>query len=593
MKTLLNYTIALVIAIVLIQGCKKSTDFLDNRASTALNEDLVFSDSIRTMQFLGRIYQDIGFWFNPARFSGAGNTDVVTDDQETLSGNTAAPQVLLVTGAYNALTGGGGLMGDCYNVAYANIRRVNLLLSKLPNTPLAESTKQRIAGEARFLRAWFYYQLMISFGGVPLIGDKVFGISDLINLPRNTWEECVNYVVSESNACAQILPSVTGYADPDYGRATKGAALALKSKMLLTAASPLFNGGSMEADAAVKPLIGYPSASPARWQAAADAANEVINSGQYTLYIDKTTRPAEPGYGFVGVFLTRNQLPTPEYIFAFYRGNNKDMEAYFTTQSRGGSSNSTRATQSVVDAFPTINGKPITEDIKSPANPTGYDAANPYANRDPRFGYSIIHNGALYYSTSTSNRAPVDTYQGAPGQDGFPGNLTGYFIRKMCDDNISANSSFTTQRAWPLIRYAEILLNYAEAINETGQTSQAYAPLIKLRERAGILPGADNSYGLKAGMTQDEMRTVIRNERRIELFAEGIRYDDIRRWKIATMLDGKYGQGMKITKTGSTFTYEVITTNVNRHGFKERNYLWPIPDGEVRKMPAMLQNPGY
>ena len=162
----------------------------------------------------------------------------------------------------------------------------------------------------------------------------------------------------------------------------------------------------------------------------------------------------------------------------------------------------------------------------------------------------------------------------------------------MCDENISSNSSFNTERGWPLIRYAEILLSYAEAINETGQTALAYPKLVQIRKRAGITAGADNLYGLKANMTVDEMRAVIQNERRIELMNEDHRWNDIRRWKIAMAVNNGYNKAINITKTGSTYTYQEANT-IRLHVFNPQHYLMPIPQSEISKMPSMLQNPGY
>jgi hypothetical protein len=167
----------------------------------------------------------------------------------------------------------------------------------------------------------------------------------------------------------------------------------------------------------------------------------------------------------------------------------------------------------------------------------------------------------------------------------------------MCDENIAANSSFTTNRAWPLMRYAEILLNYAEAINETGQPQLAYPKLIQLRSRAGIDAGTNGLYGIKPDMTVDEMRSFIQNERRIELFFEDQRWDDIRRWKIGVSVNNSYNSAMRIIKTGSTYTYNIVSVSVAGafplHVMTEKNYLLPIPDAEIRKMTAMVQNPGY
>jgi hypothetical protein len=591
--------VAIIILILAgFTACKKSNSFLDGQAIT-LDENAVFTDSTRTMAFLTGIYSDIAFSFNKGRWSSHGNTEQATDDGEYAYSGTAQAAVILYNGsisptAYASQTA----LLDFWNTPYANIRRANLMLNKVASTPLSAALQARVKGETKFLRAWYYAQLMTCYGGVPVVGDNVYGKDDIINIPRETFANTVKYISDELDAAATLLPAAYP-ADIDYGRVTKGACMALKSRILLYAASPLFNGGSASTDPALASLVSYPAANAIYWQAAADAANAVINSNQYTLYVDNTN-PLTPGYGFYNVFLQR-LIPIPgkdEYIFGYYRAANRDMEGVYNPPTRGGAKN-TMPTQDLVDAFPMKNGlQPFNADGTVNVA-SGYSATNPYANRDPRFNYTIIFNGALYFSTTTNNKAPVYTFingTGATGQtaDAFNvGTTTGYFVRKMCDENISSNSSSNTNRAWPLIRYAEILLNYAEAINETGQTALAYPKLILLRQRAGIDPGIDGLYGLKANMTQDEMRTVVRNERRIELSFEDLRWHDIRRWKIAMVVCNQYNKVMRVTKNSNgTYTYDKLES-VRRHNFRPEMYLLPIPDPEIQKMPAMRQNPGW
>lgn len=577
-----------------LQACKKQNAFLDGQA-IALDENLVFSDSIRTMAFLTGIYSDIAFSFNKGRWDSHGNTEQATDDAEyTLSG-VAQIAVILYNGSISPTTyNTRGIVGDFWNTPYANVRRVNLLLSKLPTTPLSASMQSRVKGEAMFLRAWYYTQLLIAYGGVPVVGDKVYGKDDLINLPRETFANTVKYISEELDKAAALLPAV--YPDDiDYGRVTKGACLALKSRALLYAASPLFNGGCIIPGHRAEALVSYPTASNSYWQVAADAAQAVINSGTYSLLVDNATKP---GYGFYNVFLQR---VNPEYIFGYYRPANRDFEGYYNPRTRGGSTNRSLPTQNLVDCFPMRNGlQPLNAD-GSINTASGYSAINPYVNRDPRFNYSIIFNGSSYFN-STGGLSPVYTFVNGTGAipaptqtiDAFDaGTTTGYFSRKMCDSMISANSGANTNRAWPLIRYAEILLNYAEAINEAGQTSLAYPKLIELRQRAGIEPGTNNMYGLKENMTKEEMREVVRNERRIELAFEDHRWHDIRRWKIAMTTNNQYNKVMKITKNSNgSYTYE-RRESIRRHNFRPEMYLMPIPDGEINKMPALLQNPGW
>jgi hypothetical protein len=371
--------------------------------------------------------------------------------------------------------------------------------------------------------------------------------------------------------------------------------MALKSRALLYAASPLFNGGSTSTNTALTPLVSYPTTEINYWQAAADAALAVINSGTYALNVETSA----PGYGFYNVFLQRVNT---EYILGLYRTPNRDFEGYYNPPSRSGSSNRSLPTQDLVDAFPMKNGlQPFNPD-GTVNTASGYVANDPYVNRDPRFNYSIIYNASLYSNNSGSTLSPVYTFINGTGTIPAPtqtndrfgaGTTTGYYSRKMCDVTISNNSGSNTNRAWPIIRYAEILLNYAEAINETGQVALAEAKIIQLRARAGIDAGTDGRYGLKTNITVAEMRGLIRNERRVELAFEDHRWHDIRRWKIAMITNNQYNKVMRITKNSNgSYTYDRLES-IRRHNFRPEMYLLPIPDPEIQKMPAMLQNPGW
>jgi hypothetical protein len=562
-----------IVTVLMAAACKKG-GVLEQVKTTDLTEESTFADSARTMQFLTRIYTDIGFSADPKRFGSSVGVYSIGDEVEGSLLSAAAYNVIFQTGAISAIN----VPTDSWTITYANIRRVNVLLSHLQTTPLSQRLRDRIAGEVRFLRAWYYFILIKHYGGVPLVGDVVYGATDAVPGKRATYEECVNYIESECNAAATALPLVqTGL---DFGRITRGAALALKSRLLLYAASPLFNGRS-EMDG----ILGYPSADPARWNKAAKAALDVINLNQYSLY------ELPGGLGFQKVFTLRKNS---EYILAIMAGNNRTLEAMWDSPTRTGTG-SAMPYQELVDAFGTIKGKPITEDLKSPGNATGYDPANPYVNRDPRLSWSILYNEGNRLNTSKTI-TPVFTYAGA-AQDGFNFTKTGYYLRKMLDDNtIASTTSTATERCFPLIRYAEILLNYAEASNEAGDIETAYTQLKAIRKRAGIEHGAEDDYGLTEGLTKEGMRAVIQNERRVELAIEEHRYWDVRRWKIAENVSNKTLHGMKITRVGTgtpaTYTYELI--NIRTPVFiTPKYYLWPIPQGEVNKSAELMQNPGW
>ena len=575
--------IHLVMAVFLLMAgaCKKG-GFLDAKLASDLNETTTFTDSVRTIAFLTRLYTNVGFNFDANRWEGGGHP-VLAD--EAIPVRYTGPQndaILMASGALSPSSTNVSKQAEVLNnwkLPWENIRRANVFLSNVDRSPLSAGLKKKLKAETRFLRAWYYFQLVKVYGGVPLIGDVNYGTADNIDLPRSSYSDCVDYIVNECNAAAADLPDFDTQLQQDYGRATKGACMGLKSRMLLYAASPLFNGEGIAADAALKSIAGYANIDPERWNKAAQAAKEIINSGTYVLREDNVTRR---GYGFYSVFLTRYNR---EYLFGAMKAPNREYENNLLPTSRAGSGKSSAPTQQLVDAFGMENGLPITD----PAS--GYNPNDPYVKRDPRFGNSIIYNGATFFLTSSNAMVAVNTFVGAspdgPAATG-PIAIPGYYWRKMMVEDGGGN----TDRCYPLIRYAEILLNYAEALNEyQGPTSEVYATLIQIRKRAGILPGLDDNYGLKSGISKAEMRLVIQNERRVELALEEHRVWDVRRWKIAEVTDNVMLKGMKITKTGNTLTYEVI--DIKPHFFRPAFYLFPIPESEMAKSPKFVQNPGW
>lgn len=563
---------------VMLFSCRKDS-FLGAEVDSGIPEEQVFKDSAATISFLTNIYSGIGFSESPTRF-GSGGLDASSSEAEIPSYGSIGTSIQFASGTINPSI----VSDDAWRIPYGNIRSVNKLLKNLPGAPIVVGVKNRLRAEARFLRAWYYFILLKHYGGIPIIGDTLYKAEDLIDAKRSSFEESVNYIVAECNAAATDLPtSQTGLL---YGRASRGACLALKSRLLLYAASPLFNGPNAYTAGLtddVKKLLQYSTADPERWRLAAEAARELIASGVFQLYKDNATAP---GYGFVHVFTMRYNT---EYILPLMRGDNRDLEFIWWPPSRMGNGNGSYPYQEFVDAFDMADGKPITDITASPA----YDAANPYANRDPRLNYSVIHNQSLMKKTGSGSLLPVNTFLG-PGQDQDAvtvGTPTGYYTNKMVDPNVSDLGN--TFRCLPMIRYAEVLLNFAEAANEYGgYDTEVYTVLLSIRDRAGIKPGADNMYGLKTGMTKDEMRAAIRHERQIELAFEGHWFWDVRRWMIADQTENRTMKGVKIIKdNGGNFTYNVF--DVRKHNFRKAMYLWPIPQAEVGKSSELVQNPWY
>lgn len=584
MKKILILPALILIIAGIISSCKKDS-FLDRKTET-LTEEKVFADSALTFNFLNDIYAYTGQDIVPYRYtyitSGNGN-DYASLEELTTHGISyySAPQASFMTGSYTATN---HPFLNYWATYYKKIRAATLLMQKLPTTPLSAAKRTRLAAEARFLRAFYYAALIRIYGSVQLMGDKVLDIEDILVSKRNTYKECVDYITGELDLAAKDLPTSITQDAIDYGRATQGACMALKARVLITAASPLFNGGAIATNANISYSASY---DVSVWQKASDACKAIIDGGNYSLVEDNVTRP---GHGFWKMFVKGRK--NTEYIFPFMIVPGVALEsARFPLSRSGGNGGYSNPTENVVQCFGMKNGKLIS-DVGS-----GYDATNPYVGRDPRFYYSIIFNQApVWKSGSGTTLVPVDIYydaaKGALSEDGLQTyyTKTGYYSRKMCND--STGTSATINRVYPIMRYAEIILGYAEAQNELGNTETAVTYINMIRKRAGIDAGSDNRYGIPAGISQTDLRRIIQNEYVVEFFHEGHFYYDTRRWKTAEVTENQPLQGMYITKeTNGKFTYKTITALAA--SFAKRAYFAPLPQSEIDKSATLEQNPGW
>jgi len=568
--------------ILFFSSCSKS-NFLDPTVNTSLNEATTFSDSANAMSFLNNIYTNVGFSIDPRRFSGSGyaaGLEAACDEAEGPNASSTNGFIQFATGSVNPTI----IPDDAWSKPYASIRAINQFLKHLPTIPFNEALKAQSRAEAHFLRAWYYFIMLEHYGGVPIIGDTIYTANNQIQAQRSSFRACVDYIAAECDSAALYLPVTQS--GSQYGRASKGACLALKSRLFLYAASPLFNdGGIAKGTAGLDSIVAYPDSDPSRWQRAADAAQAVIALNAYHLYTDSTSVAGEPGYGFQRLFTQRYAT---EYIFQWMMSDNKYLESLWDLPSRGGSGGPFPY-QQLVDAFPMSNGLAITD----PAS--GYDPNNPYKNRDPRLNYTIIHDSTPRMLFGANQPAPallyINTSVNPPvassGDAVYKGTPTGYYIFKMMDPNVINNSLSASPRCLPLMRYAEILLNYAEAANEvSGPTDEVYNAVEAIRQRAGLRP-----YALPRGMSQDEMREAIHNERRLELAYEGHRFFDVRRWMTAETNQNQMMEGMEVDRGTNTVTYKVF--DVRKHNFNKAMYLWPIPMSEITKSPELQQSPLY
>lgn len=459
--------------------------------------------------------------------------------------------------------------------------------------------------EARFLRAYFYFSLMRQYGPVILVGDNVLppdAAATNFQLARSPFDSCVDYVSRELDTVAQQLPLVPlkdgSESDGDFGRATKGMALAVKARLLLYAASPLYNGNTDGILAGFKTVAGLPLISskkdPSKWQKAANAAKAVIDLGQYKLYKDPSGNVLK---SLQGVF---SQAWNSEQIFVRKSNGLTTWDVHCEPRQAGGWSG-VGPTQEMVDSYFMADGKLPSEsaayNAKGFTEVNGRQILNMYRNREPRFYRDITYNNAMWKGGTMSDSAAITFYVDGPnGKNGHPSDWTktGYLCRKnvASQTNIgSGGNGFHQNRPLALFRLAEIYLDYVEALNEYEPGNPDILKYLNLiRERAGVPQYGSGPDALNIPSNQQEMRKKIWAERKVELAFEGHRFFDIRRWKIAPQVMGTL-HGMDISKSGEAF-YNIVPT-LTAHLFLPTYYWWPISQYELDRDQALLQNPGW
>lgn len=576
--------------LLIIASC---TDSYENFPVDQFTEEYVFSKTdsmgVQALNLLNSTYSLIDNGHNGI---GGDYLDAASDDAISINQND--PDVYkLAIGRFTANSRVNSHMG--WGKYYEGIRKANIIINNIDVVPFKNTftnfngeqkkLNHTVKAEARFLRTYFYFELVKRYGAVPLLMDSVYKLGDDMELPRNTFEECISYMVDELDSIKYDLRSVSMPDAAVYGHAaTIEAAMALKSRILLYAASPLFNENPVSTDdPAQKALVGYESYNAERWKAAADAAKEFIDtfgpSGRKTVDLAKNQ---------MGIFLSfYSPAVNPEMIFFRQGGQSKEVETKNGPLGFSGNSignGRTNPTQNLVDAFPMKDGKPVGESTLYPFNPQ-----KPYDNRDPRLSLAVLYNGSKWLGRV------LETYRGGANNptNSAEYTRTSYYMRKFMGNFSNATEYSNGYHLWVIFRYAEILLNYAEAQNEylDAPSQEVYDALIQLRKRVAIPAGSDKLYGLKANMTKEEMREAIQNERRIEMAFEEQRYWDIRRWRIAEDVFRNPLKGMSIVKNLTSVVYtEVDVLTVN---FEERRYLYPLPYSEVIKNSRMIQNPGW
>lgn len=537
--------IVLIVLVVSVPSCSFFEDAMDKAPLDKYSDAVVWQDETLIKAFVSNTYRSVptgGFGGLPVYLS------AFTDESKVIG--------IGFDSQFNAgeLTPS-NIQGplNYWNAYYSVIGKCNIFLDRIKASTIDEEVKSRLTGEIKTLRAYSYFGLTSFYRDVPII-KKPLTLADNLDLPRNTYSEVMDFLVAELDEAAALLP--TEYDAANKGRITKGAALAIKSRALLYAASPLNNPGN----------------DMAKWQKAADAAKAVIDLGVYSLYPD-----------YKGLFLDAASY-NAEIIWQRPYNNLVDFElavevALFPPGSNGRAQIS--PIHNIVADYETVNGL-------QPEDDPAYDPQNPYVDRDPRFYATILYDGAPFKGRTIDTFVPG----GIDGNEYEPGSVTvarpGYYLRKFMDESITDPiDTRIGNTPWTFFRYAEILLNYAEAKHFLGDDATARAYINMVRSRPGIdMPDVTESGS--------ELFERIVNERRIELAFEGHRFFDVRRWMTAPVVLNINAQEMRIEKDPVTGikTYTVRDFLPERN-FYDRNYLLPIPQSEIERSPSFSQNPGY
>ena len=462
---------------------------------------------------------------------------------------------------------------------YERIRSCNLFITKVTESDFsAEYKKERLA-EVRFLRAWFYHYLWMAYGGVPIITEVLDNnVSTDIFYPRETAQKTFEFIDKELDEIKDDLPPRRS--GSDLGRASKGAILTLKGWVELFHASELRNPGKDKK----------------RWEAAAATLKDVIDLQVYHL---------QPTILDLWTEATNNN---DEVIFDFQmsKQNGGRREGLFGpvfvkgVQSSWGNM---QPTQELVDDYCMANGLPITD----PAS--GYNKNNPYKNREKRFYQSILYDGSMWQGEEIITRVGVGSPNEIDTSSDSDVTNTGYYTRKTIDESVNGADNLQMSNGmanYIFLRYADVLLMYAEASLEAGDKPTAIEYLDMVRTRGDNMPSIGDTY--PQGITENQLREIIRRDRRIELAFEDKRWWDILRWKICDGENGVMNKpigGMKIEDTNGDGVWEYNYHEVGKRTFLPRMYYQPIPQYVIDKNPVIReqnggedgwvngQNPGY
>ena len=612
---------------VLVFCLSCNTDFLNTKPLDKISSDATWGDGALSQAFVFNVYSHLGYggfeeqalaaYTDEAMFTHSGrNINTFNEGSET--------------------PGSLSWMSPTYewNRMYLAIRQANIAIDNLPKATFSDTKlKDQLLGEALFLRAYYYQQLVRFYGGVPLI-SKPYGLDEDYTIARSSYEDCIKFIVADLDKAATLLDGKTMTA----GRTSKVAVLALKSRVLTYAASDLHDGATVKSK--VSSLASYPNLElvayttgdrTSRWQAAKAAAKAVLDlTSGYKLNLTAPVSAADGRANYVSVSMggksavgdaaaekellfqrTHTALYTAEDnwpLGGIHYGINNGPNGYHNWAGN-------TPIQQLVDDYEMMDGSKF--DWNNSAQ-----KADPYANRDPRLGATILYDGSVWKPrpSDVAGLEPTNQVQTGYYDDGKGGKINGidtresavenwngsrthYYTRKFIDSDpaIADNQSSAQVIPWPFIRTTEIALNYIEASIEVGDEAEARNWLNKIRFRAGMPAVTDAGAKLK---------DRYRNERRVELVYEEHRYHDARRWVIAPTTVGRGIKAInveaklkagatpnvpyKYDKTKYTYTYTPVDNTENEtRKWNDKMYFRPISRDEINRNAKLIQNPGY
>jgi hypothetical protein len=612
--------IILIVSGALFTSCKK--EFLNTKPLIEVSSADAWKDGSLSAAFVNNIYNGLGNGgFDEQMLSSLSDESVFTHPGRginTINEGTLGPTN---TGWTNNTYEWGSM--------YSRIRACNVALENLSTSTIDKSLKERLQGEAHFLRGYYYQQLVRYYGGVPIIKRSyALGESDY-TADRNTFDDCIKFITSDCDSAVTLLTGKT----LEKGRTSVAAALALKSRVLIYAASDLHDMPTAKAKSSVISAYGHPELlgyvtgdRTARWQAAKDAAKAVLDAAGsgYKLNLSTPASFDEGKNNYISIAMgggsksaIADATAANELIFARYFIADQDATGENVGLNNGPNGYHNWAgntpVENLVSDYETMDGNKF--DWNNPAQ-----KAAPYVNRDPRFYATVLYDGAGWkprdkisgnvdpvnqiqtgsYQVGTAMLAGLDTRQSSI--ENWNGSWTGYYMRKFVDPDPNVVDNNTKQFIpWPFFRYTEAVFNYAEACIELGLDAEARTWLNKIRFRAGM-PALTESG--------DALRQRYRNERRIEMVYEEQRYHDARRWMIAPATLGQKLMFINITgklKAGKAaptpykhdetiydYNYTpAIDLGLENRQWLDKMYFLPISQGEVSKNTKLIQNPGY